>query len=246
MQAILTYHSIDPSGSAISVSEEQFARHVQWLASGRVRVVPLEDLVHVRDGNDAVAITFDDGFENFSRCALGPLREHGLPATVFVVTRRVGMTNAWGGQRDPHIPELPLLSWEALGRIREQGVTLGAHSRTHPSLPRLPEAAMAEEVEGSASDLRENLGISPGTFAYPYGAISPAAAEIVRRSYAGAVTTELRMVEPADPAHLMPRLDMFYYRDGGRLERWGTAAFRRHLWFRSGLRRARNALAGRS
>ena len=244
MQAILTYHSIDPSGSPISVTEEQFTRHVRWLASGRVRVVPLEDLAQARDETDTVAITFDDGFENFSRCAAEPLREHGLPATVFVVTRRVGMTNAWGGRRDSNIPELPLLSWNQLSRLREQGVSLGAHSRTHPALPGLAGSALADEIEGSASDLSENLGVTPRAFAYPYGAVSSPAAEMARRKFAVAVTTELRMVHPEDQSHLMPRLDMFYYREAGRLERWGTPAFRWHLRLRSGLRRARQALAG--
>ena len=245
MQAILTYHSIDPSGSPISVSEEQFARHVRWLAAGRVRVVPLDQLVQHRDGPDTVAITFDDGFENFARCAAGPLRDHGFPVTVFVVTQRVGSTNAWGGRRGDGIPELPLLSWPELVRLHGQGVTLGAHSRSHPHLTRVPESALEDEIEGSARDLQKEVGVSPLAFAYPYGAVSPQAASLVKRTFAVGVTTELRMMRAGDQAHLLPRLDMFYYREAGRLERWGTAAFRRHLWFRGELRRARNILAGR-
>ena len=68
---------------------------------------------------------------------------------------------------------------------------------------------------------------------------------LVKRTFAVGVTTELRMMHLRDQAHLLPRLDMFYYREPGRLERWGTSAFRRHLWFRGELRRARNVLAGR-
>src|SRR5690606_37701023 len=60
MRAILTYHSIDESGSPISVSREAFRAHVRWLASGAVKVRPLAELVDARDGGDAVAITFDD------------------------------------------------------------------------------------------------------------------------------------------------------------------------------------------
>ena len=37
MKAILTYHSIDESGSVISIPEATFRRHVAWLAAGRVR-----------------------------------------------------------------------------------------------------------------------------------------------------------------------------------------------------------------
>ena len=44
MRAILTYHSIDSSGSPISLSEEAFRAHVRFFGSGRVAVVPLADL----------------------------------------------------------------------------------------------------------------------------------------------------------------------------------------------------------
>ncbi len=44
MRAILTYHSIDSSGSPISLSEESFRGHVRFLGSGRVSVVPLAEL----------------------------------------------------------------------------------------------------------------------------------------------------------------------------------------------------------
>jgi peptidoglycan/xylan/chitin deacetylase (PgdA/CDA1 family) len=207
--------------------------------------VALEELISAGDEIDSVAITFDDGFANFAGAA-DLLLEHGLPATVFVVTRRVGLTNAWGGRKSPAIPELPLLGWEALGRLRERGIALGAHSRTHPSLDRLEGPALEEEIEGSANDLRERLGVAVGTFAYPYGAVSPAAATVARKTFDLAVTTELRMIHPGDPMHLLPRLDMFYYREAGRLDRWGTPAFRRHLWLRSTLRRVRGALLNRS
>ena len=169
-----------------------------------------------------------------------------MAATVFVVTERVGRTNAWGGHRDAVIPELPLLDWDSLGRIAERGIRLGAHSRNHPSLPALSGSALEAEVRGSAEDMGVRLGTAPATFAYPYGAVSPAVASLVHQTYALAVTTEFRMLKPDDQPHLLPRLDMYYFREAGRLERWGTPAFRRHLWFRAELRRARRVLSGRS
>jgi peptidoglycan/xylan/chitin deacetylase (PgdA/CDA1 family) len=246
VKAILTYHSLDPSGSPISVAPDEFAAHVRWLASGRVKVVPLESLETAAEDSDAVAITFDDGFENFATHAAEPLEDHGLPATVFVVTRQVGATNAWGGRRAPGIPELSLLDWDALGRLAEKGINLGAHSRTHPNLPALSGPALEDEIEGSAQDLKDHIGTRPRSFAYPYGAVSGAAAMLVHRAFEVAVTTELGMLKPDNESHLLPRLDMYYFREEGRLERWGTPAFRRHLWFRAELRRARRVLSGRS
>ena len=60
MRAIFTYHSIDSSGSAISVSEDVFRRHISWLVSGAVKVLPLDLLVAWNDESDAVAILYVD------------------------------------------------------------------------------------------------------------------------------------------------------------------------------------------
>jgi peptidoglycan/xylan/chitin deacetylase (PgdA/CDA1 family) len=242
MRAVLTYHSIDDSRSAISVSPEAFERHVRWLSSGRVRVVPLEDLAAQPRSVDAVAITFDDAFVNFERLAAPRLLAHGLPATVFVVTERAGGTNDWTGRPAPGIPTLPLLGWPALERLAAAGITLGAHSRTHPDLTQLAPAAADEEILGSAATLRSRTGIQPRAFAYPYGRVNAGVATRVSSSFTWGCTTELRALgDDEDPA-LLPRLDMYYFQRPGQLEAWDTAAFRARVEIRRGLRRLRSAL----
>jgi hypothetical protein len=100
MKAILTYHSVDESGSVISIDEPTFRRHVRWLASGRVQVLPLDRLLDAPADVDAVAITFDDGLESFGRVAAPLLHDHGLPVTLFVVADAVGTSR----RRDPGAP----------------------------------------------------------------------------------------------------------------------------------------------
>ena len=243
VRAILTYHSIDPSGSPISVSAAAFAAHVRWLASGRVRVVPLELLAGMDEGpDDAVALTFDDGFASVATEAAPRLLDHGLPATLFVVSGHVGRTNAWGGREAPGIPTLPLLGWEALGALAEAGFAIGAHTRTHPSLDALAPVEAAAEIEGAADELTTRTGRAPTAFAYPYGHAPPSAASCVRRRFAVGVTTELRPLRANEDAALLPRLDAYYFREPARLERWDTTAFRVHLRARRAARRARRWL----
>lgn len=241
-RAILTYHSIDDSGSPISVSPETFRAHVRFLASGRVRVVPLDALLALPDDADAVALTFDDGFANFASHALPLLREHGLPATVFVVTNHVGGTNDWGGVRQPGIPTLPLLDWQALGNVRESGVAIGAHTRRHPDLTAVPPDDLADEVVGSAEALTQALGEAPRAFAYPYGRFDQRVSTVVRQRFAQACTTELRPLSVRDDPVLLPRLDAWYFQ-GRRLETWGTPTFRRYVWMRDKGRRVRRLLS---
>ncbi len=243
MRAILTYHSLDDSGSPISVAPEEFRGHVRWLASGRVPVVPLERLLELPPGADGVALTFDDGFGNFGQIAAPLLREHALPVTLFVVTGHVGGDNAWGGREDPRVPRLPLLDWDQLGRLGEAGVTLGAHTRTHPHLTRLTPAQREDELGGAAEALRARTGRVPVEFAYPFGDLDGPVVEAARGVFRLAVTTELGVLGGDDDPLRLPRLDMFYLRSPGRLEEWGTPRFHRTLWLQAQARRARATLS---
>jgi peptidoglycan/xylan/chitin deacetylase (PgdA/CDA1 family) len=244
MRAILMYHSVDASGSPISVTREQLAAHVRWLAGGRVRVVPLAALPQAPD--DSVAVTFDDGFTNFATDAWPLLREAGLPVTLFVVAGRAGRTNDWNGSGGASgIPVLPLLDWHTLGRLADEGVDIGAHTQTHPRLTKVDDARLGDEVGGSAEVIAAQLGRRPSSFAYPYGDVDGRVAAAARQTFLQAVTTELAPVEPACDARLLPRLDAYYFRDAGRLEAWGTAAFRRRLAWRGLARRARQAVMAR-
>ena len=245
LRAVLTYHSLDDSGSPISIEPASFAAHARWLASSAVRVVALETLVReVRGGDDAgdaVALTFDDGFANFGEHAAPLLAELGLPATVFVVSAHAGRTNAWGGTPDDGIPTLPLLDGQALGRLSECGIALGGHTRTHARLDALSGAALEDEIAGGAEDMVAQLGRRPTAFAYPYGATSHDATRCVGRHFEVGVTTQFLPLGTGDDAVLLPRLDAYYFRRPDGLRHWGSVRFRAYLRVRATARAARAA-----
>jgi peptidoglycan/xylan/chitin deacetylase (PgdA/CDA1 family) len=224
MRAILMYHSIDTSGSTVSCHPDAFDRHVRWLSSGRVEVTSVEGLLALPPSTDAVAITFDDGFVNFGDIAAPRLLANGLASTVYVVAEHAGRTNEWD-RREPHIPQQPLLDWPALARLREQGVTLGSHSRTHANLATLSRAHIEEEVCGSVEIIERETGARPTTFAYPYGRVNAQAARVVERVFRYACTTEFRLLDAGAPLARLPRLDAFYLQEPGLLESWGTRRF---------------------
>ena len=243
MRAILTYHSIDSSGSPISISEEAFRAHVRFFGSGRVAVVPLADLTSVPDETDALAITFDDGFLNFTSTAMPLLSHLGFPATLFVVSDAIGGSNAWGGTPARGIPTLPLMSWPDLERARNAGFEIGAHSRNHPHLTGLSNAQMEDEISGCVDRIFSELGERPRRFAYPYGDVNDAVAAVARQSFEHSVTTELAVLRPENDRALLPRLDASYFQRPGTLEAWGSAAFRRRLWIRARARKMRVLMA---
>ena len=213
--AILTYHSLDDSGSVISVSPALFGRQMEWLAEAGTAVVPLDE---VRDRPGSVALTFDDGFQNFYEHALPVLTRHGFPATVFVVSGRCGDRNRWPQPVDG-IPELPLMSWEEIEAVAEAGITIGAHTVTHPHLTNLAADDLARELCGCRAELEDRIGRPVDTFAYPYGYLN----EHVRAAAAGcfhlACGTRLNFVEASSDPFELPRIDVFYLRS----RRWFAA-----------------------
>ena len=178
------------------------------MAGIRAEVVPLGDLARLSVDTDAVALTFDDGFDNFASDAVPLLFAHDLAATLFVVTDQVGGTNAWSGRPAARIPTLPLLDWPALERLAAGGFSLGAHTRTHRDLTNLSPAAIDDEVAGSVECLRQRLGITPCAFAYPCGRMTPAVIERVAASFAWGCTTDHRPFRVAEQPLVLPRLDI--------------------------------------
>lgn len=245
MKAILTYHSLDPSGSAVSLDPPAFRRHVEWLAASGPSVMSVRDLVAAPRDSEAVALTFDDAFASFMQVALPLLLEHGLAATVFVVTGRVGDTNDWTGHGERGIPTLPLMTWEEIGAAQEAGIELGAHTRSHPRLTALADGAVFEELSGSAEDLERHVGVRPRILCYPYGDVDDRVAAATADVFELGCTTDFDVLTDHHRLRL-PRLDMVYYRDPRRLEAWGSRAFLRRVRLRSVARRVRSTLGRRA
>jgi peptidoglycan/xylan/chitin deacetylase (PgdA/CDA1 family) len=242
VKAILTYHSIDDSGSPISVSPEVFAGHVRCLAASRFDVVSLEELVQLPHYVNAVAITFDDGFSNFATHAWPLLQDHGFPVTMFVVSDHAGGFNSWQSPRFPQAPQLPLMSWAELGRLAASGLTIGSHTRQHFDMRLLPDAQLLDELAGASLRIEKETGSPPSAFAYPYGAYNDRVVDAVRSAHRLACTTDLRFVRKNEDRVRLPRLDAYYFRRAGMLEGLGSGPFERHIWVRAGGRKLRRAL----
>jgi peptidoglycan/xylan/chitin deacetylase (PgdA/CDA1 family) len=245
MRGILTYHSIDESGSVVSTSPATFRRHIAWLASGAVRVVSLDEITQLPDSVNAVALTFDDGMRSVGEVAAPLLAEYGFVATVFVVTGLVGRTNRWDDRPGSAVPGFPLLSWDELGNLRALGFEVGAHTQTHAHVTRLMDDQLHEELGGAHDAIASRLGVRPRAFAYPYGAVDSRSAAAVGQYYRTACTTVLRPLEHGDNAYFLPRLDAFYLRAPGALERWGSTGQRWRLAAHAAGRRIRNRFVTR-
>ncbi len=237
--AILTYHSIDDSGSVISVSPRLFRQHMDMLAAAGTPVVPLQQ---VRITPGAVAITFDDGFCNFLDHALPVLVEHRFPATVFVVSDYCGKQNDWPSQ-PRGVPCLDLMDWADLRDLPRHGIALGGHSATHAPLTGIWGDLLRREISDSRTMIEELGGAPITTFAYPYGGVNESVRRVVASEYRLACGTSLRLTEPGDDAFDLPRIDAFYLKKGWTVRNLFGPPGRAYLRARGWMRSARVAVA---
>jgi len=75
-----------------------------------------------------------------------------------------------------------VLGWDALRALAREGVTLCAHTRTHPLLDRLDAEQARAEVAGALADLRREIGEALPVLAYPGGCYGPATLAAVREA----------------------------------------------------------------
>ena len=158
---ILMYHrvrddSVDPD---MSVSTTHFDRQM-GLLSKSFDVISLAEVVELLNGDrslrrDTVAITFDDGYQDNYVNAFPILNKHGLTATVFIISGRVG--------------EEGMLSLTEIKEMRRAGWEIGSHTITHPILKDLSDEAAKREIVDSKRDLEALLGEEINVFAYPKG-----------------------------------------------------------------------------
>src|SRR3990172_2749483 len=238
MHAILTYHSIDESGSVISTTLEKFRTQMHYLARSHIKVISLQEMAaRMRDKNTepAVSITFDDGFRNFREKAFPVLLEFGFPATVFLVTGFCGRNNRWIGQ-PPQIPILDLLSWDEILELSAQGIEMGAHTVTHPNLAGLDAVQAIEEIVRSKAMIQERLGKQVSFFAYPYGVQTVETSKTVDAEYDGACSADMGFAVPQSDVHFLPRIDMYYFSRNDFFFWIDTPKFIRYVQYRSLLR----------
>jgi len=235
--AILTYHSLDDSGSVISITARAFAAQMEFLARNGIPVAPLCD-VPSRPGS--VALTFDDAFGNFAEKALPILEKHRFPATVFVVTGFCGKFNDWD-RRGASIPRLPLLSWGDLASMPRR-ISVGAHTVTHRVLTGLSEPECEDEMRHSREEIEQRLGRSVPCLAYPYGISSAAVRRVAAYHFTLSLGTTLGLLPVRYDNMDLPRIDAYYFRSEAGFKLLFSAAGPPYISIRNFLRKARKRL----
>ncbi len=216
---ILMYHIIDRPKAEREAKycclPLRFSQQMEHLSKSGYSLINLNDVAEVLDGDkaidsDAVAVTFDDGFEDFHRNAFPILTRFNVPATLFMVSDRVGGDNDWmhrGGS-----PKRKLLSQSQLSEIADSGIVIGSHTRTHPKLNEISgdQSLLHQEVSNSKHELENQLDREIQHFAYPYGLYDDTVVESVKQSgYRTACSTRSGFNRSAIDPFVLRRIEVF-------------------------------------
>lgn len=106
---------------------------------------------------------------------------------------------------DSSQPESQVLDWDELRRLAREGVTLGAHSQTHPFMDQLSSKEVAAEAVGALRDLEQEVGQTLPIFAYPNGRFRDETVQALQQAGFVLAFTTIRGVNDlrsADPLRL--------------------------------------------
>jgi len=239
MKAIITFHSIDESGSVLSYPADTFSRLLDALNRSGLPVLGLDELLHA-DTKNGIALTFDDGMRSLFTRALPILRDYAVPAHLYLTTGALGKTNRWPTQPE-EAPGFDMLNWEEVEHLHEAGVMIESHTHTHPDMRELTPGKMEEECNIADDLIADRLGRRPQYFAYPYGYKNDRVCDFARRRYRATVTTELRMLGGQEDSAKLPRLDSYYLQGRWLQDNLDTPLSNAYLSFRSLMRDVRGS-----
>ena len=206
---VLAYHDVRPGPAAtpFDVTPARLREHVERILAHGLRIVPAAEIAGALDRGSPLdglaALTFDDALAGVHTHALPVLDELGVQATIFAVAEGLGEPAAWWPEAGRTMSRAQLE--EALGA----GWSLGSHTRTHASLPALPDCDLESELAGSRAELEERFGRSVSLLAYPSGHHDGRVRAAARAAgYTAAFTFLNGRVVPAVDPYRMPRLTM--------------------------------------
>lgn len=164
---VLMYHEISKIGERnkkerstnpdYSLPVRHFWEQMNYLARNQYRSLSLPELVgpQGRYNDRSVVVTFDDGWLNNYTEAFPILKDHGLSASVFVVTGFIGRPG--------------YMNWNQLKEMSNAGISIQSHTVSHMPLTLLPVEKIRHELSASKLCLEDHLGRKVEFLSLPHG-----------------------------------------------------------------------------
>ena len=160
---VFMYHKFGVSKyPSTSVTINQLEEHIKEFTTNNYNIVSLDFIVDtiINDGDladNTIGISVDDADKSFFEVGWPLFKKNNIPVTLFVTTGTIANNNK------------SYLNWNQIRKLKEEGVTIGAHSHTHAHMPDISIEDVKKEIELSNKIFLKELGEVPTLFAFPYG-----------------------------------------------------------------------------
>lgn len=212
---ILMYHRIAPDGdealARYRLHPDSFEAQLRYLREVGFTTASFDEWRQARRARrplpgNRVILTFDDAYRDFAEHAWPLLKQYGFQAVVFAPTGHVGDAARWD---ERYGAAAPLMTWDEIRVLHQDGVVFGSHSVSHPSLTGLDNAAVVRELLGSRLELERQLGAPVSALCYPYGQHTPAIGHLAQAcGYADAVSVTGGCSQMSDDAMSLRRVEV--------------------------------------
>ncbi len=178
---ILIYHSVRPHYDDetklvdyFDITPEMLDKNLNYLEENGYKIISFGDMVDGILGKKELpphpaVLTFDDGWENQYKYAFPVLKKHSATATFFIFTNAIGQKH--------------FMSWEEIKELDRFGMTIGAHTKSHPYLFKITDKRVLEdEILGGKQILEKGLGKPVDYFAYPFGFYNDTILSVVKEA----------------------------------------------------------------
>lgn len=185
-----------------NITIEQFERHLEEFSKPKYNVLPLELIIETFEaGGDlpenTISITVDDAYRSILTQAWPRMKKYNFPLTIFVSTEPVDARMS------------SYLNWEEIRELISEGVTIGAHTRTHPHLHELSVDEIKKEIEYSNKRFLKEIGKLPKLFAYPFGEASEEVFNIVKDyKFKGSFGQHSGVINETSDFNYLPRFSL--------------------------------------
>ncbi|MBE1441886.1 polysaccharide deacetylase family protein [Paenibacillus sp. OAS669] len=223
--AVIMYHHLsDTAKSSVTITPKLFREQLEYLADKHYNFITLEQFKHYMAGGEvpdnAVLVTFDDGYRSFYDIAYPILKEMHIPAVNFIITRYLD---------NPDGSNIPFMTGQQLSEILshpEDNIEFECHSDSlHEQINGQPMLTSRQNANGTLENstdyaskvisdtntcknkLSQVNGGPVSTYAYPFGGVDPNAAALVHQAgIEYGFTTVSEMATRNDDPMQIPRI----------------------------------------
>jgi peptidoglycan/xylan/chitin deacetylase (PgdA/CDA1 family) len=158
---ILQYQNVtkDAHLHRLWLSVDAFKRQMEHLAENGFKVISINDATDYMDGkieldgDRPISLTFDNGYSSFMEEVLPILDDHGYPATLLVSPKKVGKHIGLESRA------VPYLTWDALGCLLQNDITISAYEDDHLNINKIPSDSVRQHIIEYKKRLEDKLGL---------------------------------------------------------------------------------------